>query len=96
MTENADMLHKIDKTTQLFSKRQLSKEEYARKGILNGCSAQTEISSLRVTIRSHSASLMMLNSYPRNGTVNPCLTTIKDYSFYTCIFSSSAMNFTIR
>ena len=33
---------------------------------------------LRITVRHHSASLVMPNSYPREGSFNPNLTTIKD------------------
>ena len=58
---------------------QLSKEEYARKRIHNnGFSVQIENSSTRVTVRHHSASLGMPNSYPRDGIFNQHLTTIKD------------------
>ena len=34
--------------------------------------------SLGITVRCHSASLMMLNSYPSDRIFNPHLTTIKD------------------
>ena len=57
---------------------QLSKEEYARKRICNGCSVRIENSVTRVTVRHHSASLVMPNSYPLDGIFNPNLTTIKD------------------
>ena len=59
---------------------QLSKEEYARKRIHNGFSMQVENSVTRVTltVRHHSASQVMPNSYPRDGIVNPHLTTIND------------------
>ena len=57
---------------------QLSKEEYARKRIHNGSSVQIENSVTRVTVRNHSASLVMPNSYPRDGIFNQYLTTIKD------------------
>ena len=40
---------------------QLSKEEYARKRIHNGSSVQIENSVTRVTVRHHSASLVMPN-----------------------------------
>ena len=36
-----------------------------------------KILSLRITVQLHSASLMMPNSYPRDGIFNPHLTTIK-------------------
>ena len=59
---------------------QLSKEEYARKRIhkLNGYSVQMENFVTRVTVRHHSASLVMRNSYPRDGIFNQNITTIKD------------------
>ena len=57
---------------------QLSKEEHARKRIHNGSSVQIENSIPRVTAPHHSASLVMLNSYPRDGIFNQHLTTIKD------------------
>ena len=57
---------------------QLSKEEYARKRIHNGSSVQIENSVTRVTVRHHSASFVMPNSYLRDGIFNQRLTTIKD------------------
>ena len=57
---------------------QLSKEEYARKRIHNGSSMQNENSVTRVTARHHSASLVMPNSYPRDGIFSQYLTSIKD------------------
>ena len=57
---------------------QLSKEEYARKRIHNGFSVQIENSVTQVTVRHHSASLVMRNSYPRDGIFNQHLTVIKD------------------
>ena len=57
---------------------QLSKEEYARKRIHNGSSVQIENSVTRVTVRHHSASLVMPNSYPSDGIFNHHLTAIKD------------------
>ena len=57
---------------------QLSKEEYARKRIHNASSVQIENSVTRVAVRQHSASLVMSNSYPRDGIFNQHLTTIKD------------------
>ena len=57
---------------------QLSKAEYARKRIHNGSSVQTENSVTRVTVRHHSTSLVMPNSYPDDGIFNQHLTTIKD------------------
>ena len=61
---------------------QLSKEEYARKGIHNGFSVQIENSVTPVTVRHHSASLVKPNSYPRDEIFNQHLTTIK-YSYIT-------------
>ena len=57
---------------------QLSKEEYARKRIHNGSSVQIKTSVTRVTVWHHSASLVMPNSYPRDGIFSQHLTTIKD------------------
>ena len=57
---------------------QLSKEEYASKRIYNGPSVQIENSVTQVTVRHHSASLVMPNSYHRDGIFNQHLTTIKD------------------
>ena len=39
---------------------------------------ELKIPSLRITVRHHWASLVMLNSYPCDGNLNPHLTTIKD------------------
>ena len=64
--------------------QQLSKEEYARKRIPNGSSVQIENSVTRVTVRHHSASLVMPNSYPRDGICNQHLTTIKDSYIFDC------------
>ena len=57
---------------------QLSKEEYARKRIHNGSSVQSENSVTQLTVQHHSASLVMPNSYPRDGIFNQYLTIIKD------------------
>ena len=54
---------------------QLSKEAYARKRIYNGSLVQIENSVTRVTVRHHSASLVMPNNYPRDGIFNQHLTT---------------------
>ena len=44
---------------------------------------ELKIPSLGITVRHHSASLVMPNSYPRDGIFNPHLTTIKDsYNLY--------------
>ena len=40
---------------------------------------ELKIPSLVITVRHHSASLVMANSYPRDGILNPNLMTIKDY-----------------
>ena len=39
---------------------------------------ELKIPSLGITVRNHSASLVIPNSYPRDGIFNPNLTTIKD------------------
>ena len=39
---------------------------------------ELEIPSLEITVQHHSESLVMPNSYPRDGIFNPILTTIKD------------------
>ena len=39
---------------------------------------ELKISSLRITVRHHSASLVISNSYPRDGIFNSHRTTIKD------------------
>ena len=39
---------------------------------------ELKIPSLRITVLHHSASLVMPNSYPREGIFNPHLKTIKD------------------
>ena len=57
---------------------QLFKEEFARKRIHNGSSVQIENSITLVTVQHHLASLMMLNSYLREGIFNQHLTTTKD------------------
>ena len=53
-------------------------------------SVRIENSVTRVTIRHYSASLVMPNSYPRDGSFNPHLTPIKDsyilVSFLSTIF----------
>ena len=66
----------------------LSKEEYARKRIHNCSSVLIENSVTRVTVRIHPASLVMPNSYPRDGIFNQHLTTIKDSYIVTCFMSS--------
>ena len=58
----------------------MSKEEYARKRIHNGCSVNLKICT-RVTVRHHSASLVMPNSYPHDRSFNQPLTTIPDKVF---------------
>ena len=39
---------------------------------------ELKIPSLEITVRHHSASFVMPNSYPRNRIFNPHLTTMKD------------------
>ena len=46
---------------------------------------ELKILLLAITVRHHSASLMMPKSYPHDGIFNPYLTTIKDsYILFTC------------
>ena len=59
----------------------MSKKEYARKRIHIGSSVQIENSVTRVTIRHHSASLVISNSYPRDRIFNQHLTTIIDFYY---------------
>ena len=68
---------------------QMSKAEYARKRIHNGSSVQIENSATRITDRHHSASLVMPNSYPRDGIFNQRLRTIKDSYNQTQVASLS-------
>ena len=42
-----------------------------------------KVLSLGISVLPHSASLMMPNSYPRDGIFNPHLTTVKD-SYNPC------------
>ena len=49
--------------------------------IFNGCEVRIENSVTRVSVRHHSVSLVMPNSYPLDDIFNQHLTTIKD--FYT-------------
>ena len=41
-----------------------------------------KIPSFEITVKHHSESLVMPNSYPRDGIFNPNLTTIKDYNLH--------------
>ena len=51
---------------------------------------ELKIPSLGITVRHHSASPVMPNSYPRDGIFNQYLTSIKDsYNFYTQQYCSS-------
>ena len=68
---------------------QLSKEEYARKRFQKGSLVQIENSVTRVTAQ-HRMSLVMPNSYPRDGMFNLRLTPIKDsYILSCCIMGKS-------
>ena len=68
---------------------QLLKEKYARKRIYNGCLMQME-NSLRITVRYHSASLMMPKSYSCDGIFNPHLITITDsYNLWPILYDMS-------
>ena len=53
---------------------QMSKEEYAIERIHNGSSLQIENEVTQVTVRHHSASLVMPNSNPGDGIFNQHLT----------------------
>ena len=59
-------------------KIQFSKEVYTRKRIHDGSLVRIENSVTQVTVQHYSASLLMTNSYSRDGIFNPHLTTIKD------------------
>ena len=65
---------------------QLSKEEFARQRIHNGSSVQIENSISRITVLRHSTSLVLPNSFPRDGIFNQHLTTIKD-SYILILFN---------
>ena len=73
----------------------LSNEEYARKRIHNGSSVQIENSVTRVTVWHHLASLVMPNSFPRDGIFNQHLTTIKD-SYNVALWKFTGTSETIR
>ena len=60
---------------------QLSKEDYARKIIHNGCSVRIENSVNQDNYYASLGNLAMPNSYPRDRIFNPHLTAIKD-SYY--------------
>ena len=49
---------------------------------------ELKIPSLGITVRRHSASLVMPNSCPRDGIFNPQITTITDPYIYLCSLSS--------
>ena len=74
---------------------QLSKEEYARKSICYGCSVGMENSVMRDNVRHQLpsdgifASLVMPNSYPRDGIFNPNLKSIKDSYIVTPTLATS-------
>ena len=51
-----------------------------------------KIPSLGITVRYHSASLVMPNSYPRDGIFIPNLTTIKDSCMLYAVVFSIASN----
>ena len=56
-----------------FSKKGMQEKEY-----IMVVRSELKIQSLGITVRHHSASLWMPNSYPRDRIFNPHLTTIKD------------------
>ena len=53
---------------------------------------ESKIPSLEITVRLHSASLVMPSSYPRVGIFSPHLTTIKD-SYSLALLSGYAFVF---
>ena len=57
---------------------QLSKEEYARKRIHNGCLMQIESPVTQDNCSASLGNLAMLNSYRRDRIFNPQLTAIKN------------------
>ena len=58
---------------------------------------ELKIPSLGITVRHHSASLLMPNSYPRDGIFNQHLTIIKDsYSFVHRLLTDNFSTGTIR
>ena len=71
-------LHEIDKRIHIQAEMQLSKEEYARKEHKTILWCKLKVPSLRITVRHHSPSLAMLNSYHRDRIFNPQLTAIKN------------------
>ena len=63
---------------------QLSKKSMQEKEPVMVVRFELKIPSLGITVRHHSASLVMPNSYPRDGILNPILTNVKDsYSLRT-------------
>ena len=52
---------------------------------------ELKIPSLGITVRHHSTSLMMPNSYPRDGIFSPNLTTIKESYLYAYLTRLSAI-----
>ena len=71
---------------------QLSKKDYARKRIHNGCQLRIENS---VTRDNCSASRGLQNSDPRDGIFNLHLTTIKDsYNLFLCFYRNEEIQMT--
>ena len=63
---------------------QLSKEEYAKNEFAMVVQFKLKIPSHRITVRHHEASIMVLNSYPRDRIFSANLTTIKDSYNLAC------------
>ena len=56
---------------------------------------ELKIPSLEITVRHHSASLVMTDSYSRDGILNPHLTAIKD-SYNACqVFIREAITYNV-
>ena len=71
-------LHKIDKRIHIQAWMQLSKEEYARKRIHNGCLVQIESPVTQDNCPASLGKLSMLNSYRCDRIFNPQFTAIKN------------------
>ena len=56
---------------------------------------ELKITSLEISVRHHSASLVMPSSYPRDGIFNPNLTTVKDSYNLVHVYSADNVGDTI-
>ena len=78
-------LREIDKITNIQAyKCNCRKKSMQEKESIMVVRYEFKIPSLGITVRHHSASLVMPNSYPRDEIFNPYLTTIKD-SYILCL-----------